>query len=140
MTEIHNSPRRFVAKHIERYLESGESTWHGVPSLLLTTTGRKSGLKRRTAMIFREVEEGYIVIASQGGEPVHPNWYFNIESDPHVEVQVGHDRFPAEAEVLDGENRKRCWDLMVDMWPEFTDYQARTTRRIPVLLLRRAAT
>src|SRR5882757_461760 len=140
--EIRDSPRRFAEKHIQRYLDSNgtDTLWHGVPSLLITTLGRKSGMKRRTGLIYREYQDGYIVIASQGGEPSHPSWFRNVQANGFVELQVGPEVFDAEVTVTSGAQREELWNLMVDMWPEFEAYQARTERRIPVLLLRRKPT
>jgi deazaflavin-dependent oxidoreductase (nitroreductase family) len=138
---IQNSPVRFVEKHIERYLDSAgaDATWHGMPSLLITTMGRTSGTKRRTALVYQEAENGYIVIASQGGRPTHPNWYLNIQANGYVEVQVGSEVFEASATVVEGERRVLLWQKMTAMLADFDDYQARTERRIPVLLLHRKA-
>src|SRR5919202_4481857 len=92
MAEVTDSPVPWVAEHMRRYLESGGEDGHewrpGVPTLLLTTTGRKSGVKRRTALIYGRDTADYVVVASKGGAPGHPAWYLNLQADPEVEVQV----------------------------------------------------
>lgn len=129
-------------EHVRRYLETDGAVgheWNGVTTLVLTTTGRKSGEQRRSAMIYGEHDGAYVVIASQGGAPTHPNWYHNLTADPDVEVQVGADRFKARARTAEGEERDRLWSLMTGLWPNFDTYQTRTERVIPVVVLERAA-
>ena len=130
----------FGDEHIRRYLETDGAVgheWNGVPTLVLTTTGRKSGQPRQSAMIYGQDGDAYIVIASQGGAPAHPNWYLNLEADPDVEVQVGADRFRARARAAEGDERARLWVLMTSIWPNFDVYRTRTDRRIPVVILER---
>lgn len=130
------------AEHVRRYLETdGEvgHEWNGVPALVLTTTGRKSGEPRRSALIYGEDGGAYVVIASQGGAPVHPNWYLNITANPDVEVQVGAERFRARVRTAEGEERARLWSLMAGIWPNYDVYQSRTERVIPVVVLERTA-
>lgn len=129
-------------EHVRRYLETGGAVgheWNGVHTLVLTTTGRKSGEKRRSAMIYGQDGGDYVVIASQGGMPTHPNWYLNLVADPDVEVQVAGDRFRARARTAEGDERDRLWSLMTGIWPNFDVYQKRTDRRIPVVVLERVA-
>lgn len=129
-------------EHVRRYLETGGAVgheWNGVHTLVLTTTGRKSGEKRRSAMIYGQDGGDYVVIASQGGMPTHPNWYLNLVADPDVEVQVAGDRFRARARTAEGDERDRLWSLMTSIWPNFDVYQTRTDRRIPVVVLERVA-
>lgn len=129
-------------EHVRRYLETGGAVgheWNGVHTLVLTTTGRKSGEKRRSAMIYGQDGGDYVVIASQGGMPTHPNWYLNLVADPDVEVQVAGDRFRARARTAEGDERDRLWSLMTGIWPNFDVYQTRTDRRIPVVVLERVA-
>jgi len=135
---IHDSPSSWVAQHIHDYVESdGENghLWRGVPTLLLTTRGRKSGLLRRTALIYGQDGEDYIVVASRGGHPTHPSWYLNLTENPTVEVQVGADKFEAQARTATAEEKARLWPLMASIWPDYDNYQAKTDREIPVVIL-----
>jgi deazaflavin-dependent oxidoreductase (nitroreductase family) len=98
--EITDSPTGWVAQHIQEYVETdGQAghTWNGVPTLLLTTRGRKSGALRRTALIYGRDGDRYLVVASKGGAPDHPLWYLNLLADPEVSVQVGAEKFTARA-------------------------------------------
>ena len=92
MSEVTDSPVEWVAEHTRRYVESGGEDGHewrpGVPTLLLTTTGRKSGAKRRTALIYGRDNADYVVVASNGGTQGHPAWFLNLQDDPAVEIQV----------------------------------------------------
>ncbi|MHB8464723.1 MAG: nitroreductase family deazaflavin-dependent oxidoreductase [Acidimicrobiales bacterium] len=128
-------------EHIRRYLETdGEvgHDWNGVPILILTTTGRRSGEPRRSALIYGQEDGRHVIIASQGGAPTHPNWYHNLTANPHVEVQVRGDRFRARARTAEDEERDRLWSVMTTVWPNYDVYQTRTDRRIPVVVLDRA--
>ena len=137
--QVTDSPTQWVAEHTKRYLETGGEDGHewrpGVPTLLLTTTGRKSGTKRRTALIYGRDAADDVVVASKGGDPEHPAWYLNLEADPQVEVQVLDDLFPATARTATGEERERLWALMRAIWPAYDDYQTRTDREIPVVVV-----
>ena len=129
-------------EHVRRYRETDGRVgheWNGVLTLLLTTTGRRSGEPRTSAMIYGTDGDAFVVIASQGGMPTHPNWYLNLPADPAVELQVGADRFAAVARTAEGEERDRLWSLMTSVWPNFDVYQSRTERRIPVVVLERAS-
>jgi deazaflavin-dependent oxidoreductase (nitroreductase family) len=137
--EVIDSPRGWVNKHIQRYLATGGADGHewqpGVPTLLLTTRGRRSGQLRRTALIYGRGGDSYVVVASQGGDPRHPAWYLNLEADPDVHVQVKADEFDARARTASGEERVRLWREMARIWPAYDDYQGRTDREIPVVVL-----
>ena len=139
MTEVTDSPVEWVADHTRRYLETGGEEGHewrpGVPTLLLTTTGRKSGVKRRTALIYGRDNADYVVVASKGGTPDHPAWYLNLEADPEVELQVLDSVLPATAKTVTGEERERLWALMRQIWPAYDEYQTKTDREIPVVVL-----
>ncbi len=127
-------------EHVRRYRETDGAVgyeWNGVPTLLLTTKGRKSGEPRTIAIIFRQVGDAQVLIASKGGSPTHPLWYLNIEADPEVEVQIKGERFAARARTAEGEERERLWAEAVAGWPNYDVYQSRTTRRIPVVVLER---
>ncbi|MGK5532412.1 nitroreductase family deazaflavin-dependent oxidoreductase [Streptomyces sp. URMC 129] len=140
-TEIHDSPSSWVNDHIRRYVETDGREGHlwrdGVPTLLLTTRGRKSGLMRRTALIYGRDGDDYLVVASQGGKPEHPAWYHNLVADPEVHLQVGADKFRARARTATPEERARLWPRMTEIWPDYDEYQTKTTRQIPVVVLTR---
>jgi deazaflavin-dependent oxidoreductase (nitroreductase family) len=139
MTEqVTDSPTDWVADHTRRYVESGGKDgheWRGVPTLLLTTIGRKSGTKRRTALIYGRDSDRYVVVASKGGDPAHPQWYLNLEANPDVEVQVMDDVVAMRAETVTGDDRTRLWALMRAIWPAYDEYQTKTDREIPVVVL-----
>ena len=129
-------------EHVRRYRETdGEHgfLWkRGSTILLLTTTGRRSGESRTHPLIFREDEGRYVIVASRGGTPDHPAWFLNLEADPDVEVQVKADVFAAVARTVEsGEERDRLWRKMAEMWPAYDDYQAKTDRQIPIVVLER---
>jgi deazaflavin-dependent oxidoreductase (nitroreductase family) len=107
--------------------------------LLLTTTGRKSGRPRTTPLLYLEDGGNLVVIASNGGNPMHPAWWLNLKSDPRAEVQVGRERRTVTAEEAEGEERERLWRAVVDVNSGYEGYQKSTTRRIPVVILRPAA-
>ena len=109
-----------------------------VPLLLLTTTGRKSGLERINPLAYLADGERYIIIASFAGAPVNPPWYYNLETNPEVGVEVGAERFTAKATVLDEPERSEMFDKVAALMPQFNDYQGKTTRVIPVIALARA--
>ena len=138
--EIHDSPTGWVAKHIHDYVETDGETghsWRGVPTLLLTTLGRKSGLKRRTALIYGTDGDDYVIVASRGGHDQHPAWYLNLVDNPDVEVQVGADKCSARAHTANAEEKARLWPMMASIWPDYDNYQAKTEREIPVVVLER---
>jgi proline iminopeptidase len=108
-----------------------------LPTLLLTTTGRKSRTKQLVPLIYGKTDGGVVVIASKGGAPEHPGWYRNLSANPDVEVQVGTDRFRAEAKTIDGPERAKLWEQMVKIYPPYTAYQQKTERTIPVVVLKR---
>jgi len=104
-----------------------------VPSLLLTTTGRKSGQKFIFPLYYGKAGDGYIVVASKGGAPQHPNWYRNLVTNPEVDVQVGTEKFKARGpDPPTGEERARLWQEALKFWPPYADYQKKTEREIPV--------
>jgi len=139
-TNVKDSPTGWVKEHIDTYVATGGEEghfWNGVPTLLLTTTGRRSGERRRTALIYGRDGEDYVIVASQGGAPTNPAWYLNLEANPEVEVQVGDEVFPARAQTVDDADRARLWPEMAKIWPDYDSYQARTERKIPVVRLSR---
>jgi deazaflavin-dependent oxidoreductase (nitroreductase family) len=109
-----------------------------VPTLLLTTTGRKSGRLLTLPLIFRRSGTDYVVVASKGGAPNHPAWYLNLQANPEVQVQVKAEKFAARAHTAEGAERAILWPLMVGVFSPYADYQTRTERQIPVVVLRRA--
>jgi len=137
---VSDSPTGWVAKHVRGYLESDGRKghrWHGVDTLLLTTRGRTTGKLRRTALIYKKDRGRYIVVASNGGSKGHPSWYQNLVADPHVWLQVADDRFEATATTATSRQKPRLWRLMSEIWPEYDQYQTRTSREIPVVILER---
>jgi len=139
-TEIVDSPAEWVNEHIRRYVDSdGENghNWRGVQTLLLTTLGRRSGQWRRTALIYGRDGDRFIVVASKGGAPQHPAWYLNLVDHPQVRVQVGADKFTAQARTASSEEKARLWPQMTKVWPDYDGYQERTRRDIPVVILER---
>lgn len=131
----------FGDEHVRRYLETdGEvgHDWNGAPILVLFTTGRKSGHQRSHALIYGQDGDRYVLVASQGGAPAHPNWYLNLVADPDVQLQVRGDRFTARAHTAEGDERERLWRLMNEVWPSYDTYQTRTERQIPVVVFERA--
>src|SRR3954449_3957318 len=139
MAEVTDSPVSWVAEHTQRYLESGGEDGHegrpGVPTLLLTTTGRKSGVKRRTALIYGRDTADYVVVASKGGAPEHPAWSLNLEANPEVEIQVFDKLVPAAVRTVHGAEGERLWALIREIWPAYDEYQKKTDREIPVVAL-----
>jgi deazaflavin-dependent oxidoreductase (nitroreductase family) len=106
-----------------------------VPTLLLTTTGRKSGKPQVLPLIYGKTENGYGIVASKGGAPSHPDWYLNLTARPEVDVQVEARRFRARARTASGAERSTLWDQMVGIYLPYADYQKRTEREIPVVIL-----
>jgi deazaflavin-dependent oxidoreductase (nitroreductase family) len=130
----------FGQEHVRRYVETGGEQghdWQGVAVLILTTTGRRSGEPRSTPLIYGTAGESFVVVASQGGAPAHPAWYFNLSEHPEVEVQVRADRFRARARTATAQERPELWRLMSSIWPAYNDYQQKTEREIPVVVLER---
>jgi deazaflavin-dependent oxidoreductase (nitroreductase family) len=128
--------------HVKRYVEtSGEDGFHwrnGTTILILFTKGRKSGRERSHALIFREHGDDYLVVASKGGADEPPAWFQNLVADPNVEVQIKGDRFRATARVADSAEKPEMWRKMTEVWPAYDDYQKKTSREIPVVVLHRA--
>ncbi|MFI7075731.1 nitroreductase family deazaflavin-dependent oxidoreductase [Micromonospora sp. NPDC049903] len=139
--KVMDSPTDWVAEHIDRYVETDGAKGHewqpGVFTLLLTTRGRRSGALRRTALIYGRHGDAYVVVASQGGAPQHPAWYLNLLADPEAQVQVAAERFTARARTATPEEKARLWPDMVAIWPAYDDYQTKTDRDIPVVVLER---
>lgn len=128
----------FGAEHVRQYRETDGEVgyiWNGAPTLLLTTTGRRSGEQRTTPLIFGRDGSSYLIVASKGGAPQHPAWYVNLTAQPEVEVQVKGDRFRCRARTADPEERARLWPAMTEIWPHYDAYAEKTDREIPVVVL-----
>ena len=107
----------------------------GSPVLLLVTTGRKSGQKRTTVLLYLEDGGRYVIVASNGGTAKHPVWWLNLQADPEATVEVGGRKIHVRAAEARGEEKARLWQRLVRMYPSYEDYQKRTDREIPVILL-----
>jgi deazaflavin-dependent oxidoreductase (nitroreductase family) len=128
----------WVADHIRAFDEQDGSTvqeMRGAPLLLLTTRGAKSGLWRRTALIFGEDDGRYLIVASKGGDPKPPGWYVNLVANPEVRLQVKDLTFRALARTATREEKPKLWDKMVGIWPDYAEYQKKTDRDIPIVIL-----
>ncbi|MDH2427253.1 nitroreductase family deazaflavin-dependent oxidoreductase [Sphaerisporangium sp. TRM90804] len=127
-------------EHVDRYQATdGEEghDWQGTITLLLTTTGRKSGRPYTTPLIYQPHGDDYVIVASKGGDPSSPDWYHNLQADPEVQVQVKGDKFRARARTASAEEKPELWRLMTATWPQYDEYQTKTDREIPVVVLER---
>jgi deazaflavin-dependent oxidoreductase (nitroreductase family) len=131
----------FGPEHVRRYRETGGAVGHiwkeGSTILLLTTTGRRTGNPTTAPLIYAKDRDRLVIVASQGGAPKHPGWYRNLVKTPEVEVQLLDDVFRSRASTAEGEERERLWGLVNEVWPHYAEYQRRTDRRIPVVVLER---
>lgn len=136
----------WIEEHLKSYLQSDGAEGHfydmrfaggfdNTPCLLLTTVGRRSGKPLQIPLIYGKFASRYVIIASKGGAPAHPAWYLNLQDQPQVQLQVGAERFTAEARVATGEERRELWDKMVEIYPPYQEYQEKTDREIPVVVL-----
>jgi len=128
---------RDQAAEIESSGGTRGTTLHGRPVVLLTTKGAKSGKLRKTPLMRVEHDGDYAVVASMGGAPKHPVWYFNVKSHPHVELQDGPQKWDMRAREVTGDEKALWWERAVAAYPPYADYQARTEREIPVFVLER---
>ena len=131
----------FGQEHVDRYRATdGEEghEWQGVRTLLLTTTGRKSGEERTTPLIYGQDNGSFVVVASKGGAPEDPAWMKNLREDAGAKVQVAADEFEARARTATGDERDRLWAQMAEIWPAYEDYASKTDRLIPVVVLERS--
>jgi deazaflavin-dependent oxidoreductase (nitroreductase family) len=130
----------FGEEHVRVYRASDGARgydWRGTTILLLSTRGRVSGEPRTTPLIHRTDGERWIVVASKGGAPAHPGWFENLSADPDATIQVRAEVIPVTASTAEGEERARLWSLMAEVWPAYDEYQAKTDREIPVVILSR---
>ena len=141
----------WVTEHLRRYRESGgaeghlfEATVAGVPGivpcLLLTTIGRRSGKKLTSPLFYSTAGAAYIVAGSKGGSDKQPGWYLNLRANPVVEVQVGREQFTTHARVATGKEREQLWEQMVQLTALYNEYQQKTQREIPVVVLEKQPT
>ena len=141
----------WVTEHLRIYRESGGAEGHLfdatvagvprlVPCLLLTTTGRRSGKKHTSPLFYTTAGEAYVVAGSKGGADTQPGWYLNLRANPIVEVQVGREQFTAHARLATGREREQLWGQMVQLASLYRDYQKKTKREIPVVVLEKQPT
>lgn len=137
---------QWITDHLQRYLDTNGADGHMwdsgpvggpglLPTLLLTTNGRRSGKPITMPLIYGEADGSYIIVASKGGAPQHPGWYLNLAANPQVEVQVRDKRFRAAARTASGQERSSLWQKMRGIYPPYDEYQAKTEREIPVVVL-----
>jgi deazaflavin-dependent oxidoreductase (nitroreductase family) len=131
----------FGDEHVRQYRETGGEYGHdwkeGTSTLLLTTTGRRSGEPRTTPLIYGRKGDDYLIVASKGGAAEPPGWYTNLEAQPDAEIQVLDERIPVRARTATEAEKPDLWERMVAEWPHYDEYQKRTDRPIPVVVLER---
>jgi deazaflavin-dependent oxidoreductase (nitroreductase family) len=130
----------FGPEHVDRYeATDGQEghDWQGTQALILTTKGRKTGEERKAPLIYGEHDGDYLIVASKGGADAPPAWYVNLQADPDVELQVWGERFPARARDATEEEKPELWKIMTGHWPAYDEYQTKTDRPIPVVVLER---
>jgi deazaflavin-dependent oxidoreductase (nitroreductase family) len=128
-------------EHIDRYeATDGQEghDWQNTQTLILITTGAKSGEERKAPLIYGEHDGAYLVVASKGGAPEPPAWYVNLKKDPNATIQVWGEKFPVTARDATPEEKPELWKIMVGEWPAYDEYQTKTDRQIPVVVLERA--
>ncbi|MET0559464.1 MAG: nitroreductase family deazaflavin-dependent oxidoreductase [Solirubrobacterales bacterium] len=131
----------FGQEHVDRYRATDGAEghdWNDTQTLLLTTTGRRSGEPRTTPLIYGRDGDSYLAVASKGGTDEPPAWYLNLSEEPQVEVQVKGDRFRAKARTAGPDEKPKLWETMVAEWPAYDEYQEKTSRQIPVVILERS--
>ena len=127
--------RLFMKGHVSLFRLTGGKVGGGEHMLILTTTGRKSGVERDTPLFFFADADRYIVIASNGGAPKHPVWWLNLQHNPQAKIQVGPRVIPVTAQQADPEERKRLWELFVQSYPLGASYPSFTKRHLPIVVL-----
>jgi deazaflavin-dependent oxidoreductase (nitroreductase family) len=141
MTATADDEKLFGAEHVRVYRQTGGERGHrwrrGTEILLLTTAGRRSGAPRTSPLIHRTDSDRWIIVASNGGSPNPPAWYVNMQANPDADIQVRDEVIPVRPRDAEGEERERLWKLMNEVWPDYDNYQTRTERQIPVVILER---
>ena len=130
----------FNASIIEEFRANGGKVggpFEGAPMLLLHTTGKRSGTERVNPLVYWPEGDAMVIFASKGGAPTHPDWYHNLMAQPDTTIEVGSDTVPVHARSTEGEEYQDLWDRITAVMPGFADYQAKTSRRIPVIMLER---
>lgn len=133
-----SSPNDWNQQIIDEFRENGGKVggmFEGAPLLLLHHTGAKTGTKRVTPLVYQPVDGKYAIFASKAGAPTNPDWYHNIVANPDVEIEVGTEKFKASAEVLQGDERDAIWTRQKELMPNFAEYEEKTDREIPVIML-----
>lgn len=133
--EYEPSPIDFVADHAASYEQTGAGDMKGKPIIVLTSVGAKTGKLRKTPLMRVEHGGEYAVVASLGGAPKNPVWYHNVKANPRVELQDGAAKGEYEAREVVGDERAQWWQRAVDAWPDYADYQTKTSREIPIFVL-----
>ncbi|MET1017337.1 MAG: nitroreductase family deazaflavin-dependent oxidoreductase [Leifsonia flava] len=138
--EYEHGSADFARKQVEGFEASNgakDNTMRGKPIIVLTSRGAKSGKLRKTPLMRVEHDGEYAVVASLGGAPKHPVWYFNLKADPHVELQDGAEKHDYDAREVTGDEYAAWWERSVAAWPDYANYQTKTDRVIPVFVLTR---
>jgi deazaflavin-dependent oxidoreductase (nitroreductase family) len=138
--EYEPSTSGWARKQVEQYEASGgteATTLHGLPVIVLTTVGAKSGKLRKTALMRVEHDGEYAIVASLGGAPKHPVWYYNVLANPHVELQDETEKHDYDAREVTGEEKALWWHRAVEAFPPYAGYQEKTDREIPLFVLTR---
>jgi deazaflavin-dependent oxidoreductase (nitroreductase family) len=129
----------FNQQIIEQFRSNGGKVgppFEGAPMILVTHTGAKSGQERTTPLVYTKDGDRFVIVASKGGAPTNPAWFHNMKANPRVTVEVGDDRFEAEAEIYEGgPERRRLFDAQAELMPGFSEYEQKTDRVIPVVAL-----
>ncbi|MEU9162002.1 nitroreductase family deazaflavin-dependent oxidoreductase [Streptomyces sp. NPDC048424] len=131
-------PGSWQLDHVKQYVASNGSDghdWNGTQTLLLTTVGRVSGNPVRTPLIYGEADGRYLLVASKGGAPEHPLWFRNLTAHPEVRIQVGARILQGTARTATAEERAAYWPVMVKHWPAYDEYQTKTDREIPIVVI-----
>jgi deazaflavin-dependent oxidoreductase (nitroreductase family) len=137
----HDPTAVWARDHVHGYVASGGQDpkhgheWRGVPTLLLTTVGRRSGEARRTPLIYGRDGDRYVIVASKGGSDAPPGWYVNLTAQPHVRIQVWGDVIDGIAQTAGEDEKPRLWSIMAGIWPAYDEYQNKTKRTIPVVVI-----
>ncbi len=142
--EIPSALPSWLADHIKLYLSDPEKAhmWDSsmaggsgiLPTLLLITKGRKSGEERPLPLIYKKVDGAYVIIASKGGAPAHPSWYLNLLADPQCDIRVSTDNLTVRARTAASPERESLWSQLAEIYPPYDEYQAKTSREIPVFV------